>query len=75
SHERNPDVIVTTPMFTAASDRPTYRALGIITYGFDPFLVENEEMHSGMHGNNERLAVSNVAFGVKYLYDVLRYVQ
>ena len=57
SHERNPDVIVTTPMFTAATDRPTYRKLGIVTYGFDPFLVENEEMHSGMHGNNERLAV------------------
>ena len=75
SHERNPDVIVTTPMFTAATDRPTYRALGIVTYGFDPFLVENEEMHSGMHGNNERLTVSNVGFGVKYLYDVLRYVQ
>ncbi len=75
AHERNPGVIVTTPMFTAATDRPTYRARGIITYGFDPFLVENEEMHSGMHGNNERLAVSNVGFGVKYLYDVLRYVQ
>jgi acetylornithine deacetylase/succinyl-diaminopimelate desuccinylase-like protein len=75
SHERNPDVIVTTPMFTAATDRPFYRALGIITYGFDPFLVENEEMHSGMHGNNERLTVANVGFGVKYLYDVLRYVQ
>ena len=75
AHERNPGVIVTTPMFTAASDRPTYRALGIITYGFDPFLVENEEMHSGMHGNNERLTVANVGFGLKYLYDVLRYVQ
>jgi len=75
SHERNPDVMVTTPMFTAATDRPTYRKLGIITYGFDPFLVENEEMHSGMHGNNERLAVSNIGFGIKYLYDVLRYVQ
>ena len=75
SHERNPDAIVTTPMFTAATDRPTYRKLGIVTYGFDPFLVENEEMHSGMHGNNERLAVSNVGFGLKYLYDVLRYVQ
>ncbi|MDB4911145.1 MAG: hypothetical protein JWO39_1968 [Gemmatimonadetes bacterium] len=75
SHDRNPNVIVTTPMFTAATDRPTYRKLGIVTYGFDPFLVENEEMHSGMHGNNERLAVSNVGFGLKYLYDVLRYVQ
>lgn len=75
SHDRDPNAIVTTPMFTAASDRPTYRALGIVTYGFDPFLVENEEMHSGMHGNNERLAVSNIEFGLKYTYDVLRYVQ
>jgi acetylornithine deacetylase/succinyl-diaminopimelate desuccinylase-like protein len=75
SHERNPDVIVTTPMFTAATDRPFYRAVGIVTYGFDPFLVENKEMQSGMHGNNERLAVSNIGFGLKYLYDVLRYVQ
>jgi acetylornithine deacetylase/succinyl-diaminopimelate desuccinylase-like protein len=75
SHDRNPDVIVTTPMFTAATDRPTYRALGIITYGFDPFLVENEEMHSGMHGNNERLAVKNIRFGLEYLYDILRYAQ
>ena len=32
-------------------------------------------MHSGMHGNNERLTVANVGFGLKYLYDVLRYVQ
>ena len=63
SHERNPDVIVTTPMFTAATDRPFYRALGIVTYGFDPFLVENEEMHSGMHGNNERLAVRTLDSG------------
>jgi acetylornithine deacetylase/succinyl-diaminopimelate desuccinylase-like protein len=75
SHERNPGAIVTTPMFTAATDRPFYRALGIVTYGFDPFLVENEEMHTGMHGNNERLTVENVGFGLKYLYDVLRYVQ
>jgi acetylornithine deacetylase/succinyl-diaminopimelate desuccinylase-like protein len=75
SHERNPGVIVTTPMFTAATDRPFYRALGIVTYGFDPFLVENEEMHSGMHGNNEKLTVANVGFGLKYMYDVLRYVQ
>jgi hypothetical protein len=32
-------------------------------------------MHSGMHGNNEKLAVKNLGFGLKYLYDILRYVQ
>lgn len=75
SRERDPGVLVTTPMLTAATDRPTYRRLGIITYGFDPFKVEGAEMQRGMHGNDERLSVANVGFGVKYLYDVLRYVQ
>ncbi len=75
SHERDPGVAVTTPMFTAASDRPTYRKLGIITYGFDPFKIESSEMQSGMHGNNERISLDNIAFGLRYTYDVLKYVQ
>ena len=38
---------VTTPMLTAATDRPTYRRLGIITYGFDPFKVEAGDIQTG----------------------------
>ncbi len=75
SRERDPNALVTTPMLTAATDRPTYRRLGIITYGFDPFKVEASDIQTGMHGNNERLSVANVGFGLKYTYDVLRYVQ
>ena len=75
SRERDPAALVTTPMLTAATDRPTYRRLGIITYGFDPFKVEASDIQTGMHGNNERLSVANVGFGLKYTYDVLRYVQ
>ena len=75
SRDRDPGILVTTPMLTAATDRPTYRQLGIITYGFDPFKAEAADMQKGMHGNDERLSVANVGFGVKYLYDVLRYVQ
>jgi acetylornithine deacetylase/succinyl-diaminopimelate desuccinylase-like protein len=67
--------MVTTPMLTAATDRPTYRALGIVTYGFEPFRVPPEEVQRGMHGNDERISVENIGFGVRYLYDVLRYVQ
>lgn len=74
-HDREPAALVTTPMFTAASDRPAYRALGIIAYGFDPFKVESADMQKGMHGNDERISVENLGFGVKFLYDVLRYVQ
>jgi acetylornithine deacetylase/succinyl-diaminopimelate desuccinylase-like protein len=75
SHERNPNALVTTPMLTGATDRPTYRKLGIITYGFDPFLTESSDAQKGVHGNDERVSVENVGFGVRYLYDILRYVQ
>jgi acetylornithine deacetylase/succinyl-diaminopimelate desuccinylase-like protein len=75
THDREPKALVTTPMFTAASDRPFYRGLGIITYGFDPFKVPSADMQKGMHGNDERISVENMGFGVRYLYDVLRYAQ
>jgi acetylornithine deacetylase/succinyl-diaminopimelate desuccinylase-like protein len=73
--ERAPDAFVTTPMQTGATDRPTYRKLGIVTYAIDPFLTEQAERQKGVHGNNERLSVQNVGFGIKYVYDILRYVQ
>jgi len=75
ARERAPDAFVTTPMQTGATDRPTYRKLGIITYAIDPFLTEQAERQKGVHGNNERLSVANVGFGIKYVYDILRYVQ
>ena len=75
AREREPDAFVTTPMETAATDRPTYRKLGITTYGFSPFKVPREETQRGMHGNDERLSVDNVGYGVRFLYDILRYTQ
>lgn len=75
AHERYPDAFVTTPMLTGATDRPSYRRLGIITYGFDPFLIETADAQRGVHGNDERISVENIGFGVHYLYDVLRYAQ
>ena len=75
SRERDPDALVTTYMLTGATDRPTYRRLGIITYGLDPFKVESADGQRGVHGNDERVSVENVGFGVKYVYDILRYAQ
>ncbi|MDB4915286.1 MAG: hypothetical protein JWM95_2930, partial [Gemmatimonadetes bacterium] len=75
THDRDPAAKVTTPMFTAATDRPYYRSLGVITYGFDPFKVESSDMQKGMHGNDERISIANIGFGVRYLYDILRYAQ
>jgi acetylornithine deacetylase/succinyl-diaminopimelate desuccinylase-like protein len=75
AHDRDPKALVTTVMLTGATDRPAYRAAGIITYGFDPFKTETADSRKGVHGNDERLSVANVGFGVKYLYDVLVYAQ
>jgi acetylornithine deacetylase/succinyl-diaminopimelate desuccinylase-like protein len=75
AHERAPSAFVTTPMETAATDRPTYRKLGITTYGFSPFLVPRPEIQRGMHGNDERLSLDNVGYGVHFFYDILRYAQ
>jgi acetylornithine deacetylase/succinyl-diaminopimelate desuccinylase-like protein len=75
ARERDPGAQVTTPMLTGATDRPTYRALGIVTYGFDPFKADKADAQRGVHGNDERVSVANVGFGVRYLYDVLRYAQ
>jgi acetylornithine deacetylase/succinyl-diaminopimelate desuccinylase-like protein len=75
AHDRDPNAFVTTPMETAATDRPTYRKLGITTYGFSPFLIPRPEIQRGMHGNDERISVDNVGYGVHFFYDLLRYAQ
>ena len=73
--DRDAGVFVTTPMYTAATDRPTYQRAGIIAYGIDPFEVPSAELQKGMHGNDERLAVRNIGWGVHFVYDILRYLQ
>jgi acetylornithine deacetylase/succinyl-diaminopimelate desuccinylase-like protein len=75
SAQAEPGAFVTTRMLTAATDRPTYRKLGIITYGLDPFRVPAAESQRGMHGNDERIAVANLGFGVRYVYEILRNAQ
>jgi acetylornithine deacetylase/succinyl-diaminopimelate desuccinylase-like protein len=75
AHDRDPNVFVTTPMLTGATDRPSYQKVGIKTYGLDPFKVESSDAQRGVHGNNERLSLENVGFGVHYMYDILRYAQ
>ena len=75
AHDRDPNAFVTSSMMTGATDRPSYRKLGIITYGLDPFEVEAADEQKGVHGNDERGSVANVGAGVKFVYDVLRYAQ
>jgi acetylornithine deacetylase/succinyl-diaminopimelate desuccinylase-like protein len=73
--QRDPGTFVTSSMMTGATDRPSYRKLGIIAYGLDPFKVEAADEQRGVHGNDERLAIANVGAGVTFVYDILRYAQ
>jgi acetylornithine deacetylase/succinyl-diaminopimelate desuccinylase-like protein len=75
AHDRDPGAFVTSSMFTAATDRPMYRRLGILVYGLDPFRTDDADEQRGIHGNDERLSTANLASGIRFVYDVLRYLQ
>ena len=66
-----PGVPLATPMSAGATDRPYWAAAGPIPYGIDPYLVELEESRYSVHGNNERLSLENIEFGLKYYVDVI----
>jgi acetylornithine deacetylase/succinyl-diaminopimelate desuccinylase-like protein len=75
ARERDPGAFVTSTMLTGATDRPMYRKLGIAVYGVDPFRSNDADKQKGVHGNDERLSVASLGFGIRFLYDVLRYAQ
>ena len=75
SREHDPGAFVTSTMMTGATDRPMYRRLGMQVYGLDPFRTNDVEYQRGAHGNDERIAVASFVSGIRFLYDVLRYVQ
>ena len=75
SQFRDTAAFVTSTMLPGATDRPMYRRLGIQVYGLDPFRTNDVEWRRGVHGNDERIAVANFLSGIRFVYDVLRYVQ
>lgn len=68
--ENFPGSIVTTRMLSGATECSVFRPLGVHCYGFEPFLLTNED-NSGVHGNDEFLSVENARRGVRLLYEVV----
>lgn len=60
-----------TAVGAGASDRPYYSEAGIICYGIDPYLVELEEGRRGVHGNDERISLANLEFGLRLYQGIL----
>lgn len=62
--------VVTPSVLPGFSDSRFLRELGIASYGFDPFKLENEQTQ-GVHGVDEKLAVSDLDFAIRYCFRVL----
>ena len=70
AHERTPDALVTTPPLTGFTDSHYFRRLAIVSYGLSPFPLSQAESR-GVHGNDERVSVDDLGFGVHFMYDVV----
>ncbi len=70
ARERTPDALVTTPPLAGFTDSHYFRRLGIVSYGISPFPLNQAESR-GVHGNDERVSLDDLAFGVHFMYDVV----
>jgi len=70
AHERTPNALVTTPPLPGFTDSHYFRRLGIVSYGLSPFPL-NEVESRGVHGNDERVSLEDLTFGVHFVYDVV----
>jgi acetylornithine deacetylase/succinyl-diaminopimelate desuccinylase-like protein len=66
-----PGVPVATTVSTGATDRPYYAEAGIICYGIDPLLSDLEEVRRGVHGNDERVSIETLGFGLRLYAGIL----
>ena len=69
------NVPVASTVTAGATDRPTYARAGLIPYGLDPYLIPIEENRLGVHGNDERISVKNIGWGVEFYLRLLHEVQ
>ena len=67
---RDPKALVTTPPLAGFTDSHYFRRLGIVSYGLSPFPLNQAESR-GVHGNDERVSLDDLTFGVRFLYDVV----
>src|SRR5712691_3370944 len=67
---RDPHVLVTTPVLAGFTDSHYFRRLGIVSYGVSPFPLSDAEAR-GVHGNDERVSLAGLIFGVHFFYDIV----
>ena len=65
----SPGVPVLTPPLTSSTDASRLRQMGVVVYGFEPFRLSEDDDRS--HGDDERLSVENVRFGLEVTYAIV----
>jgi len=70
AHARHPNALVTTLMLPGFTDSHYFRRMGISSYGLGPFPLTQGESR-GVHGNDERVRIDALRFGVRFYYDVV----
>jgi acetylornithine deacetylase/succinyl-diaminopimelate desuccinylase-like protein len=65
----SPGVPVLTPPLTSSTDASRLRQTGMVVYGFEPFRLSEDDDRS--HGDDERLSVENVRFGLEVTYAIV----
>jgi acetylornithine deacetylase/succinyl-diaminopimelate desuccinylase-like protein len=68
-----PGALITTPMLAGYTDSYYYRAIGIGAYGISPFRLSEDDART-VHGNDERVTVENLRFGVEFFYRIVERV-
>src|SRR5213593_2093422 len=70
AHARHPNALVTTLMLPGFTDSHYFRRMDIASYGLGPFPLTQGESR-GVHGNDERVRIDALRFGVRFYYDVV----
>ncbi len=69
--QRYPEAVITHPVLAGFTDSHYYRDLGVMSYGFSPFVASPRELGGGYHGNDERIGKKAYVEGVRFFYEVV----
>jgi acetylornithine deacetylase/succinyl-diaminopimelate desuccinylase-like protein len=69
--ENDPDCPVVPLLLPGATDSRFLRGKGIITYDFCSFRLTEKDLLR-VHGNNERIAIENLRFGMRMMFEILQ---
>jgi acetylornithine deacetylase/succinyl-diaminopimelate desuccinylase-like protein len=70
THAVDPSMVVVPYLSTGATDSARLRALGMQAYGILPFPMDQND-EDRMHGNDERIPLTSLAFGTKVIYGAI----